>query len=205
MRQHEGILAALPLALLLHGAIGGALYGEFLLASRQTVTGLPAFRAGDAGLVFTLLAPAHAKVNEPEPAPADAILKPIAAELVPPDPDRKDAADTSPEEPGGDESGASAVGVDGTVPLARDGIRLNYPFGSRERGEEGTVTVRLLVDVEGRARSVRVEVSSGYFALDEAVVKAVQTARFAPAKRNGRPQESETSLTVRFQLRGGDL
>ena len=191
MRKRKGIVAALPLALLLHCALGGIIYGGSMLAAGAGRVGLPVFRAGDAGLAFTLVPGKEPETTAPEeadPAMAETANKPTAAD---------------PKPTQGDESGAQAVGVDGSVPLAPDGIPLAYPFGSRERGEEGTVTVRMLVDATGRARSVTVAASSGYFALDDAVVKAVQKARFKPALRDSRPRESETSLTVRFQLREG--
>jgi periplasmic protein TonB len=80
------------------------------------------------------------------------------------------------------------------------GIRPVYPLGPRMRGEEGTVTLQAQVDASGSARTVTVSKSSGYSGLDNAAAKAVKKARFVPASRDGKPQDSETVLTVRFQL-----
>lgn len=96
---------------------------------------------------------------------------------------------------------ASGTGGQGDVPMALSEIRPRYPFRSRSDGEEGTVTVRVRVNGEGVIQNVGVTRTSGFSALDAAAVASVRKARFAPARKDGRPVDGEISLTFQFTLR----
>jgi TonB family protein len=61
-----------------------------------------------------------------------------------------------------------------------------YPRISLRLGEEGTVTVRIHVDAEGRVSSVDVLQSSGFERLDEAACQGVRSWRFEPELRDGK-------------------
>ncbi|GGY08539.1 energy transducer TonB [Paludibacterium paludis] len=76
-----------------------------------------------------------------------------------------------------------------------------YPWRSREQGEEGRVVVRAEVDAVGKVRSVRLERSSGFGRLDKAALDAVSSWRFVPATRGGVARESEVLVPVPFRLR----
>ncbi len=52
-------------------------------------------------------------------------------------------------------------------------------------GEEGTVTLRVLVGTDGLPRSVTVQRSSGHARLDEQAVWAMKRARFKPQTDGG--------------------
>ena len=56
------------------------------------------------------------------------------------------------------------------------------------------------VTADGRAARVEVKESSGFVALDEAAVDAVQKWEFIPARIGSRAMESEIEVPVRFQL-----
>ena len=60
-----------------------------------------------------------------------------------------------------------------------------YPARSRKAGEQGTVMVRVLVDVAGRPAQVSLAASSGHPALDEAALSAVRAAQFRPYSEGG--------------------
>lgn len=75
-----------------------------------------------------------------------------------------------------------------------------YPPASRRVGEEGTVTVRVLVDERGRAGEVRLAKSSGYSRLDEAAIAAIRKWTFAPAMRGAQSVPAWTTVRVTFQL-----
>lgn len=90
-------------------------------------------------------------------------------------------------------------GVAGGVRMTA-GLRPVYPLGSRLRGEEGVVRLRITVSPKGQAREITVLQSSGYPALDEAAQSAARRARFAPATQNGKPVESQLPLNFRFRL-----
>ena len=77
-----------------------------------------------------------------------------------------------------------------------------YPYLSRQRREEGEVLLKVLVGVEGRAREVHVERSSGSERLDAAAVEVVQARwRFEPARRGSASVEAWVLVPIIFQLR----
>ena len=98
------------------------------------------------------------------------------------------------------ESDADILDKGVTAELAAVGeIRPRYPFGSRLRGEEGVVSLRLVVNAGGRCEGVEITESSGYSALDKAAVSAVMRASFAAA--DGRADRSgKLALSFRFEL-----
>jgi protein TonB len=76
-----------------------------------------------------------------------------------------------------------------------------YPPASRRAGEEGTVTLQVMVLENGRAGEVKVAKSSGFPKLDEAAVKEVQRNwRFVPGKEDGKPVSMWHTFAVTFRL-----
>ena len=96
---------------------------------------------------------------------------------------------------------AAAVPSSPARPLA-DNPRPRYPMLARKRGQQGRVTLRLRVGVDGTASSVQIVASSGVASLDEAARKAVSRWRFAPAQRDGRPRATTLDVPVEFRLDG---
>ncbi|MFO7534672.1 MAG: TonB family protein, partial [Kiritimatiellia bacterium] len=126
--------------------------------------------------------PAPVPQAEPEPEPAPAPEAPAASTVAP---SAVSEGPVGPESVDGTASvspglspaeGPPSGGSGGAAPLSS--IHPRYPMGSRIRGEEGPV--RLRVKIDGRGRPIQTEVvrSSGFFALDAAAVKAVKGARF---------------------------
>ncbi len=77
---------------------------------------------------------------------------------------------------------------------------LVYPDASRRMGEEGVVTVRVLVGTDGLPREVIVRQSSGSPSLDAAGVRAAQQAVFKPYTEDGKPQAVYVIVPLRFSL-----
>lgn len=75
-----------------------------------------------------------------------------------------------------------------------------YPTAARRNGEEGTVTLRVLVSAEGAPREVALERSSGSSVLDAVALATVKTWRFSPARRGGEPQEAWVLVPIVFRL-----
>lgn len=75
-----------------------------------------------------------------------------------------------------------------------------YPAAARRNGEEGTVTLRVLVNAEGAPREVALERSSGSSLLDAAALATVKTWRFSPARRGGEAQEAWVLVPIIFRL-----
>jgi periplasmic protein TonB len=77
-----------------------------------------------------------------------------------------------------------------------------YPPASRRAGEQGTVTVRVLVDERGRPGDIQLQKSSGHTRLDEAALAAIRKWTFAPAMRGAQAVPAWTTVRVTFQLSG---
>jgi len=77
-----------------------------------------------------------------------------------------------------------------------------YPDAARRAGEQGTVTLRVLVTREGLPARVGVEKSSGSTYLDNAALEAVKAWRFAPARQGAERIESWMLVPVVFRLEG---
>ena len=75
-----------------------------------------------------------------------------------------------------------------------------YPGTSRRAGQQGTVMVRVLVDIAGRPAQVSVQGSSGHAALDESAVSAVRAAKFRPYADGGLAQPVWVLVPIRFVL-----
>jgi periplasmic protein TonB len=137
--------------------------------------------------VTLLPGPTHITLPAPDPVPLDPVLPPAptVTAVVP---------------PVADAGGGTAV------PVVRSAARVLraeeplYPAASRRLGEEGVVTLRVLVGAIGRAERVEIERSSGFVRLDAAAASAVQRWEFQPAASGSGPVPSWTSVRVVFRL-----
>ena len=77
-----------------------------------------------------------------------------------------------------------------------------YPVMSRRLGEQGKVMVRALVDEQGHAVNVVIQLSSGKPRLDEAAKKAVMGALFKPYREDGRAEQVYVVVPVIFKMEG---
>jgi protein TonB len=75
-----------------------------------------------------------------------------------------------------------------------------YPARSRKAGEQGSVMVRVFVDVAGRPAQVTLETSSGHSTLDEAALTAVRGAQFRPYSEGGVPKTVWVRVPINFVL-----
>lgn len=75
-----------------------------------------------------------------------------------------------------------------------------YPPAARRAGEQGTVTLRVLVMRDGLPSRVEIEKSSGSPRLDAAARDAVWGWRFVPARHGTDPVEQWMQVPVRFRL-----
>jgi periplasmic protein TonB len=75
-----------------------------------------------------------------------------------------------------------------------------YPPAARRSGEEGTVTLKVLVSAEGAPVRVELDQSSGSAPLDSAALDAVKGWRFVPARRGAQNVEGWVRVPVVFRL-----
>lgn len=79
--------------------------------------------------------------------------------------------------------------------------RPRYPRQSINQGEEGTVTLEVVVEPDGSPSSVKVISSSGFSRLDRTAKLTVKRSyRFIPARRAGTPIRSTYRFDVNFSL-----
>jgi len=77
-----------------------------------------------------------------------------------------------------------------------------YPVAARRAGEQGTVTLRVLVGRDGEPVRVELEKSSGSTHLDNAALETVKGWRFSPARRGAEPVEGWVLVPIVFRLEG---
>ncbi|MCC7487444.1 MAG: energy transducer TonB [Burkholderiales bacterium] len=77
-----------------------------------------------------------------------------------------------------------------------------YPPAARRSGEQGTVTLRVLVSPDGAPARVDIEKTSGSPHLDNAALEAVKGWRFSPARRGAEPVEGWVLVPIVFRLEG---
>lgn len=180
--RRKDLAISLLVAVLLHAMTGyclGRLLGKW--ESNQV---MPDFRKGlssvDLNLV-TISAPAE-EPSPPEPQEVAAV--PIEEQAPEIEQVETDVLDK---------------GVKANITETTTDVRPRYPLGSRMRGEEGAVTIRVQIDAAGRAENPQIVETSGFRALDEAGLKAIRKASFRNA--NGALVHStETTVTFRFKL-----
>jgi protein TonB len=78
----------------------------------------------------------------------------------------------------------------------------DYPPGALDRGEQGTVGVRVEVDRSGRVSRCIVTKSSGHASLDTATCRIIEArARFAPARdENGASIQGSVTQNVTWRI-----
>lgn len=75
-----------------------------------------------------------------------------------------------------------------------------YPSASRRMEEEGTVTLRFLVDTDGKVIQAEIEKSSGYKRLDEAARAGLSKCQFKPAMADGKAEQAWASIKYTWRL-----
>ncbi|AMP09174.1 tonB family C-terminal domain protein [Collimonas arenae] len=75
-----------------------------------------------------------------------------------------------------------------------------YPRSSLRNEEEGSVTVKLTIGVDGNVIDSAVEKSSGFKDLDRATLKAWSLCHFTPAMADGQAVQSSTRMQYVWKL-----
>ena len=76
----------------------------------------------------------------------------------------------------------------------------DYPSASRRLEEEGTVSLRFLVGVDGKVIQAEVDKSSGFRRLDEAARAGLAKCQFKPATVDGKPEQAWASMKYTWRL-----
>jgi protein TonB len=135
------------------------------------------------------------KKVEPKPRPPEP--KPVQRKPQP-------ARPAAPVEAGPQQAAPAAPAAPRTVQASQLGwlVQPNpaYPVRSRRAGEQGTATIRVLVDVTGRPAQVSLASSSGHADLDQAALSAVRSAQFRPYVEGGLAQSVWVHVPIKFVL-----
>ena len=83
-------------------------------------------------------------------------------------------------------------------PRIADARVIESPVRYPRTSEQGRVTLKVLVDREGRVASVTLEKTSGYANLDQHALQAVRGWRFAPARQGSEPVEQWLTVNVDY-------
>jgi protein TonB len=78
----------------------------------------------------------------------------------------------------------------------------SYPALSRRLGEQGRVTLRVLVNAQGTPEKIELRASSGVSRLDEAALDVVRRWRFVPARQGDQPVAAWVLIPITFTLKG---
>jgi protein TonB len=149
--------------------------------------------------------PPEMTLPEPEPKPQPpSPPKPKPQKAPQPKPARvaRASGDGSSAVPGNDATTARAsAGALGAKPGYLRNPHPSYPEEARTAGHQGTVTLYVRVDEQGRVASARVSNSSGYALLDERALSTVASQWiFKPAKVGGLAVASDVIIPIRFTL-----
>ncbi len=77
----------------------------------------------------------------------------------------------------------------------------DYPPMALRRGWEGTVRLRVTLDIQGHPTRVDLAASSGYPMLDESALAAVRRWQFRPATRLGEAVVATVEVPIAFKLK----
>ena len=142
----------------------------------------------------------ESKPEQPQIKPPAPKLE-VANDFTPPPPDTVDVQmDEQPAAPTDNAATDSAPVLDSSAVKIRNRNDPVYPSASRRAGEEGTVLLKILIGVDGRAQDVQVSKSSRFSRLDDAAVDAVRKWRFAPAVQGGNATAGWVTMPITFRL-----
>lgn len=140
----------------------------------------------------------------PTPAPAPKTPPPPKTPAAPPPP-----APTSTTAPAITQPPTAAPAPAPTAPAIRTGAVIqpgahcakpDYPSASRRLEEEGTVTLKFLIGVDGKVMQADIEKSSGFTRLDEAARNALSKCQFRPGTVDGKPEQSWATIAYKWRL-----
>ena len=137
--------------------------------------------------------PPQTPTPAPPPAPtstAPAITQPSAPPVV--------AATPAPPAPAAPPTPAIRTGA--VIQPGASCAKPDYPSASRRMEEEGTVTLKFLIGIDGRVLQADIEKTSGFARLDEAARNALSKCQFRPGTVDGKPEQSWASIRYTWRL-----
>lgn len=144
---------------------------------------------------------------KPHPQPIQSIQRPLPTVMPPPPVLFETASEMAIPPPTNIGTEVAKIDVPPVGPLASERLQYadapapSYPREALMAGAEGTVVLKVLVDVDGTPLSVDIEHSSGNRRLDDAAKRQVlRKWKFRPAIRDGRAIQVYGLVPVNFSL-----
>lgn len=139
--------------------------------------------------------PTEALAPNPAAAESPAVAAPSAAAVTAPSSAPALAASTGPVAPAAPRIELPSANAD-----YLNNPRPAYPPLSKRLGEQGKVTVRVLIEADGTASKAEIRTSSGYERLDQTALQTVLRWRYVPGKRNGVAEAMWFNVPINFVL-----
>ncbi len=95
---------------------------------------------------------------------------------------------------------APAIRTGAVIQAGASCAKPDYPSASRRLEEEGTVTLKFLIGVDGKVLQADIEKSSGYTRLDDAARNALSKCQFRPGTVDGKPEQSWATIAYKWRL-----
>jgi protein TonB len=134
--------------------------------------------------------PTHAPKTPPPKTPAP----------PPPAPTSTAPAITQAPTPPAAAPAAPAIRTGAVIQPGAHCAKPDYPSASRRMEEEGTVTLKFLIGVDGKVIQADIEKTSGFTRLDEAARNALSKCQFRPGTVDGKPEQSWASIKYTWRL-----
>lgn len=137
---------------------------------------------------------------KPRPVVTDKPAPQAITEEAPPpaEPSKAPPSDAPPSAPSAPAVPATPKTISGVSYI--NAPRPVYPPLDARMGNEGTVTLRVLINEKGRAEKVEVQKSSGSLRMDDAAREAVMRALFKPYLEDGKPAPAFAIVPINFTL-----
>lgn len=137
---------------------------------------------------------------KPRPVVTDKPAPQAITEEAPPpaEPSKAPPSDAAPSAPSAPSAPATPKLISGVSYI--NAPRPVYPPLDARMGNEGTVTLRVLINEKGRAEKVEVQKSSGSLRMDDAAREAVMRALFKPYLEDGKPAPAFAIVPINFTL-----
>ncbi|WP_281810858.1 energy transducer TonB [Limnohabitans sp. MORI2] len=136
----------------------------------------------------------------PPPAPPPKAPPPKTPAPPPPAPTTNAPAITQPVAPPAAAPAAPAIRTGAIIQAGASCAKPDYPSASRRMEEEGTVTLKFLIGIDGKVLQAEIEKSSGFTRLDEAARNALSKCQFRPGTVDGKPEQSWASIKYTWRL-----
>lgn len=136
------------------------------------------------------------EVEVAEPPPEQVIAASTEPAPEPAQPTQSEA----PPQPAAEPSANSGQMRSAVLADANGCAKPDYPVRAARNGETGTVTLALLVGIDGRVQDSRIQTSSGYRELDRAAVNALSMCKFQPAMNGGTAEAGWAQLAYVWTL-----